>query len=416
MFAAIHVAGNGSLLLATAEHFSPLVEETSRDTVVFDVRGLRWIYGGPTHIAAEIARRIGLSANIAIAANPDAAVHAALGLPGITILEPGREAKALAPLPLQRLGGSADFARTLDSWGIRTFGDFAKLPPLGVIARLGEEGATLQRLASGQGSRLLRLHIDPRTFTESLDLDEPVHLLEPLLEGVLQLLEKVFTRLRFHALAANQLRLQCTLERRPDFELTLALPVAVRAAEVLRKLLALELAQNPPQAPVTRIFVALVPAEARTAQHGLFVPLAPEPEKLEITLSRLRQLVGPSNVGAPELQNTHRPDCFALLPLSLGTPVAAGSIEAAGTMLLRRYRPPRALQVRMNGSGQPEHLRWSGVEHPVKASAGPWLASGDWWSHAWSRQEWDIETATGGLYRIYLDRMMGRWYVEGSYD
>jgi len=41
--------------------------------------------------------------------------------------------------------------------------------------------------------------------------------------------------------------------------------------------------------------------ETRASQTGLFIPLAPEPEKLEITLARLAKLVGPENVGSPEL-------------------------------------------------------------------------------------------------------------------
>jgi hypothetical protein len=35
------------------------------------------------------------------------------------------------------------------------------------------------------------------------------------------------------------------------------------------------------------------PVKPRAAQTGLFIPLAPEPEKLEITLARLAKLVGP---------------------------------------------------------------------------------------------------------------------------
>jgi protein ImuB len=412
MFAAIHAPGNLALLVECAEHFSPLVEETSKDTVVFDIGGLRWIYGGPSHIAAEIVRRAGIPANVAIAANVDAAICAALGLTGTTILATGEEAGALAGLPLHLLCGSAEFARTLESWGIRTFGEFAQLPPLGVIARLGEEGARLQRLAVGQSNRLLRLRVDPAVFQETLDLDEPVQLLEPLLEALRQMLVRVFVRLQFHALLTNELRLRFTLERRPEFTLTLPLPLPVRDEQVLLKLLALELAQHPPVAAVVKIYVELMPAEARTAQHGLFVPRAPAPEKLEITLTRLRHLVGAANVGAPELENTHRPDCFRLGGLQL----AKEASVAVPRMVLRRYRPPRAVQVRMCAEGRPAELRWSGAAHTVAACAGPWHGSGDWWSSAWSRQEWDVEVAAGGLYCVYLDRMMGRWYLEGCYD
>jgi protein ImuB len=410
MFAAVHAPGNLSLLLECAEHFSPLVEQTSRDTIVFDVRGLKLIYGAPAHIAAEILRRIAIPANVAIAANPDAAVHAALGLAGITILEPGREAAALAPLPLHLLGGSPEFARTLDSWGIRNFGEFAALPPLGVIARLGDEGARLQRLACGQGSRLLRLRIDPLAFQLTRELDDAIHLREPLLELVGQMLDTLFDRLRFHALSTNELRLTLTLERKPPHAVQLRLPVPMRDAQVLLKLLQLECDQRPPAAPVVKIHLELIPAEARSAQHGLFVPAAPEPEKLAITLARLRNLVGAANVGAPELLNTYRPDSFQLGALS---PAKTDAVLTMPRIVLRRYRPPRTVQVRLNAAGQPEAL----LDQNVTACAGPWHASGEWWTPtAWSRQEWDVQLEGGGLFRVYLDRMMGRWFLEGSYD
>ena len=43
----------------------------------------------------------------------------------------------------------------------------------------------------------------------------------------------------------------------------------------------------------------------------LYLPPSPEPEKLEITLARIRNLVGANNVGAPMVLDTHRPDSFS---------------------------------------------------------------------------------------------------------
>ena len=54
------------------------------------------------------------------------------------------------------------------------------------------------------------------------------------------------------------------------------------------------------------------PVKPRLLQSGLFIPLAPEPEKLELTLARLAKLVGAENIGAVELLDTHRPDAFRI--------------------------------------------------------------------------------------------------------
>src|SRR5580704_10536674 len=355
MFACLHAPGNLPLLVECAGYFSPFIEETADDTIVFDIRGLKLIYGNPEQIARAIERRMGLKANLAIATNPDAAIHAARGIAGLTVIAPGREAATLAPLPLYLLGGSPEFARTLDTWGIRTFGEFAALPPLGIAARLGEEGLAMQRLARGQGERLLRLSKEPLEFFEEFEPESTLDLLEPVLLLLGRILNDLCARLRAHSLAANEIRLKLKLERAPDHAVTLCLPVPMMDAQVFLKLLQLDLDARPPQAPVERIRLDLKPVEPRTTQHGLFLPASPEPEKLEITLARIRALVGAANLGTPELVDTHRPDSFRLTHLrvlqtpQVGRAILSPAIGVTARLIacptsfqkltLRRFRP-----------------------------------------------------------------------------
>ncbi len=198
MFACLHAPGNLPLAVECARGFSPYIEENAPDTVIFDVRGLESLYGPPEKLAREIGRRIGVPASIAIASNPDAAMHAAHGMRGVTVIAPGREAEVLAPLPVNLLGMTGMTGATaelLHLWGIRTFGEFAKLPPLGVAARLGDEGVDLQRLARGEGYRQLRPIVDPLEFEEEMELDDPVESIEPLSFILSRLLNDVCGRL-----------------------------------------------------------------------------------------------------------------------------------------------------------------------------------------------------------------------------
>ena len=192
--------------------------------MLFDVRGLESLYGPPERLAREIERRVGVPASIAIAANPDAALHAAHGIRGVTVIAPGREAEVLAPLPVNLLGAafpdrmSSETAELLHLWGIRTFGEFAKLPPLGVAARIGDEGVRLQRLARGEGYRQLRPLVDPLEFEEEMELDDPVESIEPLSFILARLLNDVCGRLGARSLATNEIRLRLTLERAPEHD------------------------------------------------------------------------------------------------------------------------------------------------------------------------------------------------------
>lgn len=415
MFACLHAPGNLPLLRECAGHFSPLIEETSADTVVFDIRGLRAIHGTPAQIASAIQHRVGLPASIGIASNPDAALHAAIGIRGVTILPEGGEAAILAPLPLYLLGGSPEFARTLDLWGIRTFGEFAKLPPIGVAARLGEEGLYRQRLARGTARRQLRLSLDPIVFCEEQELEDSVALLEPLLFLLSRMVHTLCERLRFHGRYTNELHLRLHLERSASYTTKLRLPVPMLNPKVLLKLLQLELGAKPPAAPVVKIRVEMMPVEPRSTQEGLFLPSSPEPERLEITLTRIRALVGVANVGAPELLNTHRPDRFRMGPLRMAKETALP--PPTPKLAFRRCRPPCPARVWCTQQGEPTKVLSSKGGGNVIACAGPWKSSGDWWTgDDWYCQEWDVELQSAGVFRICKGYDVGRWFIAGNYD
>src|SRR5206468_9236124 len=79
---------------------------------------------------------------------------------------------------------------------------------------------------------------------------------------------------------------------------------------LFRSLLRLDLEAHPPSAPVTAVSMLTAPARARSQQLGLFLPLSPDPERLEVTLARIQNTVGECRVGAPVLFDTHGPDSF----------------------------------------------------------------------------------------------------------
>src|SRR6185312_345278 len=337
LFACIHAPGNLALAVECARGFSPYIEEDPPDTVVFDVRGLESLYGPPGQLAREIDRRIGVKASIAIAANPDAAIYAAHGFPGVTVVAPGREAETLAPLPVNLLReASSQTAELLHLWGVRTFAEFAQLPPAGVAARIGDEGVLLQRLARGESHRQLRPIVDPLEFQEEIELDgflnDVVESIEPLAFLVSRLLNEVCARLAAHSLATNEIHLRLLLERAPDHTVTLKLPVPMLDARAFLKMLHLDLNARPPAAPVLKVSLKAEPVKPRRTQHGLFVPSSPEPEKLELTIARLRHLVGEGHVGSPELLNTHRPDSFRMHSLAPDSR-RAGNLAIAGLPL-----------------------------------------------------------------------------------
>ncbi len=410
MFGSLCANGN---LTSLALEFSPLVEQSAPNAVAFDAAGLTRLFGLPQDIAAAIARRaaeLQFKANIALAANPDAALCAARGFAGTSIVPQGDEAKFLARLPLKLLAPSPELQDTLERWGIRRFQDLAALPELGIAERLGPEGLKLRRLARGEVERKLRPIDAPERFEETFESEYPVELLEPLLFVLARLLNGLTLRLATRALATDELRLRLALENRALHQRTLRLPVPSVDTKAFLKLLQLDLSAHPPPAPIVEVWLGMNPVKPRAAQTGLFIPAAPEPIELEITLARIRAIVGHDRAGWPEVLDTHRPDAFKMRARSAASPRPL----TPGPWPLRLFRPPRPARVALV-SGQPGFVAAEGIRGKVLDLAGPWRTSGDWWTaDPWSRDEWDIALSDGALYRIYCEPR--GWFVEGSYD
>lgn len=469
-------------LLDCAQSFSPEVEDTSPGTVLLNLDGLEPLLGPLPKIARDMAQRasqMGLDANVSVAANPDAALLAAHGFPGITLIPEDHEGERLGDLPvdvlLESFSSGADEAtrwmETFDRWGIRKLRSLAALPEVPVSERLGQPGIRLQTLARGAASRKLRLLEPQLIFAESVDLEYPIVLLEPLAFLLNRMLEQVCERLRGRALAVQELRLKLQLATVPlndsessacsschqassgtprQFVRTLRLPTPMLDAKVFLKLLQLDLQANPPGAPIMKIHLSAEPARPRAMQSGLFQPVFPEPEKLELTLARIAGIVGEGRVGSVELLDSHREGAFAVRHFAPVDPEAKSSRnrkkekrmpenqlqeneveqnltqtpddKMSAVIALRLFRPPLVANV-TSREGKPVHMRCAQREEvagEIVWTAGPWRSSGDWSEHdGWSREEWDIAvSAEAGLllYRLVQDKLGGKWFVEGMYD
>jgi protein ImuB len=464
-------------LLDCAQSFSPRVEDSACDTTLLDLSGTESLFGPLPEIARSIhhnALSFGLQTNVAIASNPDAALLAARGFSGTTVIPADHEAERLGSLPVNVLFAdhvegeaqeeSESLLATLDRWGIRNLRGLAVLPEVALSERLGQRGLHLRQLARGTASRTLVPVEAPPIFEEAVELEHPIVLLEPLAFLLNRLLEHICIRLASRALATQELRLTLDLDNYPGldqefenfgipsesaaaqdetssaphyfassrqstFHRTLRLPLPMLDAKLFLKLLQLDLNAHPPGAPIVKIHLVAEPARPRSAQGGLFLPPTPEPEKLELTLARIGDMVGEHRVGAIELLDTHHPEGFRMRRFlsesgrsKVSKQISDDAEEQSPVTVLRRFRPPLRATVTLE-NGEPENvmcLKKKEVQGNVLWKAGPWRSSGDWWEReAWARDEWDIAVQNKdnvALYRLVHDLLSGGWFVEGAYD
>ena len=448
---------------------SPRVEDTAPDVIAVDIAGLASLFGSEETIAHELARRatrLGLIAQIAVSSNLEIAIHAARGFSGVTLIPSGEERQCIGRLAVHVLLPSTETLDTFERWGVRTCEALAALPVLQLSERLGQEGVRLHELARGTSERSLVLAERSVHFEEEMELDDAVEDLESLAFLLGRLLDQLCERLAARSLAACAIRLKFDLEPsfEKDFQLAndssrrktakiykkvLTLPVPMRDSKMLLKLLRLQLQADPPVAAILKIVLTAVPSRPRVVQGGIFLPPFPDPEKLELTIARLSHLVGSSNVGSPELIDTHRTDVFRMnkfIPLheepiiSRGRKAKPEPIEdgefltGTPTTAFRMFRPPLPAIVELR-EGQPVRIVFHGMRCDVIAASGPWRTSGDWWQEdSWQHDEWDLEiqyhsapvprmqmtnpdsSSQHGLYRIFYDSTERSWFVRGMYD
>ena len=403
MFACLH--GTPAELPQIAEAFSPFFEQTTPDTVVFRIDGLKRLYGTPAQIARAIEFRAGNAVNISIAQTAEAAILAARNFPGVTV-HPDLSALDITALPL-----TDEMIEILDSWGIHTLDQLSQLPETGVAERFGPAGVSLHRLARGAVDRPLKIFQPEITYDDRIQLDHPISLLEPLLFLIARMLNDQCEKLESHGMAANEITIRLELENKTEHTRALRLPIPMRGSKALLKLLQMDLEAHPPEAATVALSLSLKPVNPRTVQNGIFLPVTPAPDKLELTLARIRGIVGEHNVGVPELLNTHHPHPFRL---ATRQPQLTDPPPVKIQHAFRYFRPPLAATVELQND-RPARITASRIHGKVLNASGPWRTSGNWWTPSpWNRDEWDIALANG-MYRIYREPNQ-HWFLEGSYD
>jgi protein ImuB len=417
-------------LLECAGAFSPRAEERSgrgEFLCVIDIAGTEKLFGPPEVLAQTLLQRVralGVMACVSVSGNFYAAICNARGRPTQTAVIPaGVEGIALAPLPIAVLDLSEEYAETFSLWGIHTLGALAELPEKELVARLGQEGKRLRLLARGELPHLFVPVEAEFRLEERMELDAPVELLESLLFVVGVMLEQLVLRAAARVLALASVTVELKLEGGSAHVRTVrpALPSNERAMWL--KLIHLDMEAYPPGAAVLGIALTAEPGSTSKVQMGLFSPQLPEAMRLDVTLARIKAIVGEECVGRPELTDTHRPDGFRVEGFSVAAVGArAGSARGLEGSLaaMRQLRPAVRIGVILRGA-QPVGFVFRERRYEVERAYGPWVTSGDWWNQSlWGVEQWDLvaRAVDGAMLCCCLVRDVARseWLMAALYD
>jgi protein ImuB len=413
------------VFLECAAQFSPRIEEASQPTAcafVLDIAGTERLFGPPERLARRLRAAlaaVGLRASVAVSTNYHAARMKAAAHRGIAEIPECQEANALASLPITALDLDDEHTEIFALWGIGTLGELAAAPEPELVARLGGQVRMWSALARGAAEHVFEPLEPALSLEEFCEFESPVEQADALLFIGARMMDCLAARATTRALALAALTARMKLEGGGCHARTIrpALPSTDR--KFLLKLLQLEIAAHPPPAAVTALTLAAEAGQSREVQLGLFAPQTPEPSRLDVTLARLKAIVGEDRVGSPILEDTHRAGSFRMENFA-----ACGEARARDTravrMALRRVRPPAPVSMTLR-SMKPAAFRDHERRFEVTAAYGPWRTSGCWWSpDAWDGEEWDVLAAENGGASIACvltcDRMRNAWRLEAFYD
>jgi protein ImuB len=414
-----------AVLLEAAAQFSPRIEEVSAANAcsfVLDVEGCELLFGPSAQMAAQMRKAMaaaGFHVSVAVSGNfHGARIKAASGR-GIMVVPAGAEAETLAKLPLSALGLAENPRETFAVWGIRTLGELAALPEIELVTRLGAEAREWREMARGAARHAFQPMTPAFTLREYYEFDSPVEQMDGLLFIAARMIDCLTERAAGHALSLASLSVEMKLERGAAHLLNIrpALPTVDR--KFLLKLLHLEMAAHPPPDAVLALILTAEPGQSSKIQLGLFAPQTPEPSRLDVTLARIKAIVGEDRVGTPVLEDTHQSASFHIEAFR-GDAKTSTYDPQPPRLAIRRVRPPRAIQVTLRES-KPAAFRDAGQSFQIVAAYGPWRSNGCWWSvDAWDTEEWDVLTADrDGLALsclLVLDRLRGLWRLEALLD
>lgn len=412
-----------TILLQAAQALTPRMEATRFGQVTCDLSG--WA-GDSTERVEGVLRGLegqGLEATAGVAPTPDLAGLAAKTARPLRLLPDDAAAirTFLDPLPLSVMEIHPATMEILNLWGVRSLGALLKLSQDEVGERLGPEIAGVwTRLRHGQ-VRVLHCTTPPQLYRERHDFEPAVDCLEPLLFILKRLIGRLVGRLEARYLVIERVGLSFQFDDGREWNRGFQVPEPTADVDLLLGMLHRWLEQFRTESPIVVVRVEASPARPHAAQRSLLESALKDPNRFAETLAQLSGLTGMERVGTPQVFSEREPDAFQMVSFREhrhGEGVGSERAPAYG-LPLRRFRPPHPVTVSLDEGRKPVAFHSTALSQRVRRAHGPWRSSGKWWDAArqWEREEWDVLSSDGCLYRLVREEHAGgRWVLEGRYD
>ena len=317
-------------------------------------------------------------------------------------------------LPLTGLAIEPDTLNVFSDLGIRNVEELLEIPREDLISRYGREFQEVIDVIEQKSSSFLKPNIKESHVSWSYEVDRPVENFEQLIFLANHGLDKLFERVQYYGFSTEHLDITFQLNNKgvKDYEIKTSFPTLEKMFWL--KLINLRVSIDPPEALITGVNVTSHFTVPRPTQHGLYAVSRPEPERLLLTVNKLKKLVGEENVGVPVILDQRLAEDFALdadaTPLGAEDPKIT---REKAIIAFSYFHPPISSEVLVR-DGRLIFVRTRYFSGRVTEYSGVWKGDSKWWDRSWKTQEWDIQMEGLGVYR--LCKLGDEWFLAGEYD
>ncbi len=444
-----------AVLLSIAQQFSHSIELLD-DGILFDVSGLQNLVGDANKISQQILielKKNSVSGNVSVADTIDAATLLARESNGPSHVA---STESFPQLPLQNLLIDDDTLDVFSDLGIKSIRDLRQIPKDELITRYGQQFKNILDIIEQQGGRLLTPNVSENKVSWDYNLDFPVDDFEQLIFILNHGLDRLLTQTSRYGFSTEHLDIFFKLQNKTErsYEIKTSFPTLEKTFWL--KLINLRVSLDPPGSEIVTIRVTSHFTPPRPAQRGLYAVSRPDPERLLLTVNKLKNLVGEENVGVPVLLDQRVAQPFGLDPNAMPEGKDFGGNAERGTRNAESVGQALDIESSQPGEIQPDitnsafrvphsafpstptliiafsyfnppiaaevlvrdkkliFLRTQFFSGHVKKYSGVWKANSKWWDKSWKTQEWDVEIENHGVYR--LCKVNKDWFLAGEYD
>jgi protein ImuB len=410
------------------ERASPMVAIDGGDGIFLDVTGVAHLYGGETAMLGTLAgwiERLGFTVRLALADTPGAAWALAHYGGACTLVEPGANAVAIAPLPVAALRIVEEAAELSQRLGLTTIGALYPLPRRTLAARFGLSAVTRLEQALGEQDEPLPYRRFEAPLRETLAFAEPIARTEDV-EGAFAIaIERLCARLERDGKGVRLARL--AFDRVDNTRQTFAIATARpnRSPRLLMRLVRDRLDGLDAGFGIERVSVEAERCEPLPAEQGEALSAQDLDDGKLVASELVDRLVNRFDHGRVLCfanAESHLPErAYAVFSAAAPSPAGAWIAPpiARPTRLLSRPEPV----AESADTGLPSSIKLRGRHLSVTPLAGPERIEPEWWHDdpAWrsgARDYWWMRSACGlqlWLFRT-ADASCGArscWFLHG---